>query len=105
MALFGSNLRNDVLVAIARLGDTYISELARLFDRTPTEITRAVASLERDGIVASRRMGQTRIIRLEPRYIASDELYALLLRLSELPKYRGLWSKLRRRPRAIGKSL
>jgi len=105
MALFGSELRTDILIAIGRLGNTYISELARLLDRTPTEITRAVSSLESAGIVASRRMGQTRVISLEPRYLASDELYALLLRLSELPKYKGLWSQLRRRPRAIGKPL
>ena len=103
--LFGSGNRTDVLVAVARLGESYPAELAGLFGLRPTEAVRAVASLERVGVVGSKLVGRTRIVRLEPRYWARAELYALLLRLSELPRYAGLWSKVRGRPRAIGKPL
>jgi DNA-binding transcriptional ArsR family regulator len=103
-ALFGSQVRNDVLIAIGRLGETYPAQLAAVLGLRPTEITRAVASLERCGAIASKRMGRTRIVRLEPRYWAKDELYALLLRLSELPRYRNRWATVRGRPRAIGKA-
>lgn len=102
--LFGSQLRTDTLVAIARLGLTYPSEVARILERRPVEVQRAVASLERTGTVVSRRLGNTRLVELNPRYPARDELYALLLRLSENPIYGKRWS-IRRRPRAIGKSL
>jgi DNA-binding transcriptional ArsR family regulator len=103
--LFGSNSRTDVLVAVGRLGETYVAELGRLLGLRPTEVVRALSSLERSGVVATKRLGNTRVVRLEPRYRAKDELYALLLRLGESPRYAGLWSKVRGRPRAIGKPL
>ncbi len=57
------------------------------------------------GVVVSNRMGNTRIVELNPTFPAKDELYALLLRMSEMPIYANLWPKIRRRPRAMGKSL
>jgi DNA-binding IclR family transcriptional regulator len=103
--LFGSRVRTDVLVAIARLRDSYISEISRVLDLQPTEVRRAVSSLERAGAVGSRLVGRARIVQLEPRYWGAGELYALLLRLSELPRLRERWVSVRRRPRAIGKPL
>lgn len=104
-ALFGSGVRTDVLVAVGRLGETYPAQLAQVLGRRPTEVVRALTSLERSGVVATKLIGRTRIVRLEPRYWAREELSALLLRLSELPRYAGLWAKIRGRPRAIGKAL
>ena len=104
-SLFGSGLRTDVLVAIARLGETYAAELARLWDRRPLEIQRAVASLERAGVVTTRLLGRTRIVELNPRLPEYDELYQLLLRMSERPRFSARWSRERRRPRAMGKPL
>ena len=102
--LFGSQLRTDTLVAIARLGDTYISELAAVLGRRPIEVRRAVASLEAAGAVATRRRGTVRLIGLDPRFQARRELYALLLRMSESPHYENRWA-IRRRPRAMAKPL
>jgi DNA-binding transcriptional ArsR family regulator len=102
--LFGSQVRTDTLVAIGRLGETYALELATVLKRQPTEVRRAIVSLEDAGVVATRLRGRTRIITLNPRFPAKDELYALLLEMSEWPKYRGLW-EIRRRPRATGKRL
>ena len=104
-ALFGSRLRTDTLVAIGRLDRTYPSQLADMLGRRVNEIQRAVASLERAGVVVTTRIGRTRLVELNPRYWAKTELYALLLRLSELPFYQNRWSKIRSRPRAIGKPL
>jgi DNA-binding MarR family transcriptional regulator len=105
MTLFGSKMRTDVLVAIARLDLTYPSELARVLRLRLIEVQRAVASLERSGVIVSRRVGSTRTITLNRQFRAADELYALLLQLSEDPIYRERWGKVRRRPRAMGKRL
>lgn len=104
-ALFGSGLRTEALVAIGRLSRTYPSEIARVLGRRLNEVQRAVASLERAGAVVSKRVGGTRIVELNPRFRARDELYKLLLRMSESPAYEKYWAKLRRRPRGIGKPL
>jgi DNA-binding transcriptional ArsR family regulator len=101
--LFGSAIRMDTLVTIGRLKRTYLSEIARIVSRRIIEIQRAVISLEKAGVVVSNRVGNTRIVELNPTFWAKDELYALLLRISEMPAYANLWSKIRRRPRAMGK--
>ena len=103
--LFGSAVRTDTLVTIGRLSRTYISEIARVLGRRAIEIQRAVASLERAGVVVSTRIGNTRVVELNPTFPAKDELYALLLRMSEMPTYVNHWPKIRRRPRAMGKHL
>ncbi|HZY98200.1 MAG TPA: hypothetical protein VFE36_01370 [Candidatus Baltobacteraceae bacterium] len=50
-------------------------------------------------------MGNTRTLSLNRRFPAADELYSLLLKLSEDPWYEDRWAGARRRPRAIGKQL
>jgi DNA-binding FadR family transcriptional regulator len=102
--LFGSVGRTDTLVAVARLGETYPRELAALLGRELTEIRRAIASLEEAGVVATRMRGRTRLAVLNPRFPAKNALYALLLEMSEWPKYKRIW-EVRRRPRASGKPL
>ena len=97
--LFGSQTRTDTLVAIGRLGETYVLELARVLGRQPTDVRRALVSLERAGAIATRRMGRTRVVQLEPRFWAANELHALLLRLSEMPRHRHRWGTVRGRPR------
>ena len=102
--LFGSQLRTDALIAVCRLGTTFVSELARLFNRRPTEIRRAVESLELAGVVQTRRMGTIRTIELSRRFPEYDKLADLLLKMSERPLYAQRWRAMRRRPRAIGKA-
>ena len=102
--LFGSRLRTDTLVAVGRLGTTYGSEMASLLRKRPVEIQRALRSLERAGLVVTRRVGTVRLAELDRRYPEYAELVSLLLKLSERPLYRDLWARAARRPRAIGKS-
>jgi DNA-binding MarR family transcriptional regulator len=101
--LFGSAARSDTLITIGRLQRTYASEIARLLGRRVIDIQRAVASLEQAGVIVSYRMGNTRIVELNPMFPAKDELYALLLRMSEMPAYVHRWRTVRRRPRGMGK--
>lgn len=103
--LFGSRLRTESLIAIARLNRTYPSEIAKVLGRRLNEVQRVLASLERSGVVVSRKVGRTRIVELNPRYRARDELYPLLLRLSEDPALEQKWSRIRLRPRGMGKPL
>jgi hypothetical protein len=102
--IFGSQLRTDTLVAIGRLGTTYVAELARLFKRRPIEIRRAVESLELGGVVQTRRVGTVRLVELNRRLPEYETLADLLLKMSERPLYLRRWKAMRRRPRAIGKA-
>lgn len=102
--LFGSQLRTDALVAINRLGTTYVSELARILERRPIEVQRALESLEKSGVVQTRRVGTVRIAEMNRQFPEYDELANLLMRISERPLYARRWQNVRRRPRAIGKA-
>lgn len=104
-SLFGSKVRTDALVAIGRLGTTYVSEIARVLGRRPIEVQRAIAALEMAGVVQTRRLGNLRIVELSRRFPECEQLAALLLKMSERPLYAQRWKALRRRPRAMGKSL
>jgi DNA-binding transcriptional ArsR family regulator len=102
--LFGPSTRTAVLVAIRLLEETYPSELAQLLGVRPYTVQSILASLERESIVASRLMGRTRIVSLNPRYFAHAELSALLWKLGQHDL--NLQAKLaarRRRPRRAGK--
>jgi hypothetical protein len=103
--IFGSQIRMDAVVAIGRLGATYVSELATLFGKRVIEMQRAVASLELAGVVQTRRLGSVRIVELNRRFPEYEQLASLLLKMSERPLYAQRWKGLRRRPRAMGKAI
>lgn len=86
--------------------ESYPRELARLLDLRLFSVQRALASLERDGLVSARLRGRTRVYRLEPRYFAKDELAAYLDRLAaNETELDGRIRRIRRRPRRTGKRL
>ena len=77
-----------------------------MLESSPSEISKAVVSLESAGVVVSSLIGGTRIIALNKRWFAASELRTLLERLSEgEPELSLLVSRKRTRPRRIGKSL
>jgi DNA-binding IclR family transcriptional regulator len=80
---FGAQARTRVLLALTLLGDSYPRELSRLLQLPLSGVQRALQSLERDGLVAGRSAGRTRLFRLEPRYFAFEKLDAFLRRLAE----------------------
>lgn len=103
---FGGQARTRVLLALRLLGESYPRELARLIGIPLSGVQAAVRGLERDGLVASRVAGRTRLLRLNPRYFALAPLQVYLLALAEAD--RGLSARaasLRRRPRRGGKPL
>jgi DNA-binding transcriptional ArsR family regulator len=103
--LFGSKVRTDVLVTLARLSSSYVSEIARLLGIRPVEAQRALASLELSGVVQTRRVGTIRTAELNKQFPEYKELLQLLLATGDRPDFGRLWKAVRRRPRAIGKAL
>ncbi|MGE0639971.1 MAG: winged helix-turn-helix domain-containing protein [Thermoanaerobaculia bacterium] len=101
---FGGRTRTRVLVALSLLETSFPRELARLLAAPVSSVRQALASLERDGLVAGRLVGKTRLVRLDPGYFARRELEAYLARLAATEsELRTAVSRLRRRPRAAGK--
>jgi len=102
--LFGSRARTRVLLSIRLLRESHARELARLNDLSLSGVQKALASLERDGLVAGRLAGRTRLYRLSPRAFARRELERYLDRLldSDETLHRRA-AELRRRPRRAGK--
>ncbi len=101
---FGGRTRTRVLVALSLLETSFPRELARLLAAPVSGVRQALASLERDGLVAGRLVGKTRLVRLDPGYFARRELASYLARLADAePELRSGVSRLRRRPRATGK--
>ena len=103
---FGGQARTRVLLALRLLDDSYARELARVLGLPVSGVQQAIRGLERDGLVAARSVGRTRLIRINPRYFAREELLRYLLRLADADDdLQGRVAALRRRPRRTGKPL
>lgn len=103
---FGGTARTRVLVALQLLEESYPRELARVLGTSLSGVQAALRGLERDGLVAGRSVGRTRVFRFEPRYFARLELRAYLARLSaNEPALAREVRALRRRPRRTGKPM
>lgn len=103
---FGGGARTEVLVALRLLDESYSRELARLLGRSLYGVQMALRGLEREGLIAARSAGRTRVYRLNPRYFARTELAQYLARLAEPERdLQQRIATLRRRPRRSGKPL
>jgi hypothetical protein len=104
--LFGSRRRTEVLILTALLGETYPTELARLLGAPLFSVQTIVDALDREGILATRLVGRSRQVSLDPRYYCFKELKSLLLRLSEgEPALQHAATSRRSRPRRAGKPI
>ena len=63
---FGGQARTRVLMALRLLDESYPRELARVLDLPVSGVQMAVRGLERDGLLAARPAGRTRLVRLSP---------------------------------------
>lgn len=98
--LFGSRRRTEILVLLALLESSYPSEMTRLLEAPLYSVQTILQDLEGQGVVASRRQGRTRVVELDPRYFAFEELRELLLRLAEAePELQRAAESRRSRPR------
>ena len=104
-APFGSVTRTRTLVLLQLLGSSYARELARLLGVSVSVVQKALASLERDDLVAAQSVGRTRVYRLNPRSFARRELELYLRRLVEAFPDLDAAAGFRRRPRKSGKPL
>jgi DNA-binding transcriptional ArsR family regulator len=101
---FGGQTRTRTLLALRLVEESYPRELARLLEVPLNGVQSALRGLERDGLVATRVAGRTRLIRLNPRYFAREELQRYLLKLTEPERdLQSRIAELRRRPRRAGK--
>ena len=101
---FGSVARTRVLLALHLLSESYARELSRLIGMSLAGVQDALRSLERDGLVAARTVGRSRVYQIEPRYFAKTDLEKFLARLIEgEPELRATIASSRRRPRRTGK--
>ena len=104
--LFGSRRRTEVLILIALIGESYPTEVARLLGAPLYSIQTIVDALDKEGIVATRLIGNQRRVTLDPGYFAYRQLETLLLRLAEAePRLLGAAASRRSRPRRAGKPL
>ena len=104
-APFGST-RTRVLVLLFLVGSSYPRELSRLLRQSLSVVQKALAGLEREGLIAAQTMGRMRLFRVNPRYFARTELEALLARLADVnSELRARAATVRRRPRRTGKPL
>jgi DNA-binding transcriptional ArsR family regulator len=103
---FGGQARTRVLLALRLLDESYPRELARVLELPVNGVQMALRGLERDGLIAGRVAGRVRLVRLNPRYFARDELQRYLLKLTVAERrLQDRVAELRRRPRAAGKRL
>ena len=76
--LFGSALREKILLYLAECGEAYSSELARNFQANLFAVQSQLRRLEDAGILVSRSIGKTRVYSFNPRYFLLKELTSLL---------------------------
>ncbi len=103
--LFGSELREKLLLYLEECGEAYSLELAKNFGSSLFAVQNQLKRLEEAGILVSRAVGRTRMYSINPRYFLKSELIALLKKnLEALPEkeVRELYRP-RRRPRRSGK--
>lgn len=105
--LFGSDLREKILLYLAECGEGYSLELAKNFKASLFAVQNQMKRLEEAGILVSRSVGRTRMYGINPRYFLRDELIALLKKdIEALPQAEiQAYYRPRRRPRRAGKPL
>ena len=104
--IFGSPIRTRLLITISVVGQTYPTELARLLKAPLVSVQRIVDSLEREGLVATRKRGKERVVTLNPESVIARELKDMLQKLAKAyPDYTRALTSVRSRPRRRGKTL
>jgi len=91
---------------IGLLEQTYPVQAAKLLGEPLLSVQRVAADFERDGILASRLMGRTRVYELNKRYQHYATLHDLLARMGQADtELVDAVSATRQRPRRAGKAV
>jgi DNA-binding transcriptional ArsR family regulator len=105
-SLFGSPLRDRILVLLEVKKSTHLREIARTFAFSVPTVQRALKQLEFDGLVIARLVGRSRLLELNPHFFAYNELRGLLHATAlKRPELYGPAEQIRSRPRRSGKPL
>lgn len=103
-SLFGSRLRERILKLLVLIEPAYPRQIATLLGAHLVSVQNATASLQNSGIIATRRLGTTRLVELDPRWYAAAELRTLLERMASADRQlRDIAATVRQRPRGAGK--
>lgn len=103
--LFGSEPRTRVLLAVALLENSYPRELARALTVPLPTVQRVLADFEREGVLASRMLGQNRLYSLNRHQHGSSDLEAFLKKFALGTDVPEALQSIRRRPRRAGKEI
>ena len=104
--LFGSRARERILKLLGLLERSYPRELAAVLGEDLSVVQRTADDLERDGVLASRLMGRTRIFELNRTYQHYAPLRDLLVRMGQSdPEIVEAARRVRQRPRRAGKEI
>ena len=104
--LFGSRTRERLLKLLGLFERSYPRRLAAVLDEDLSVVQRAMNDLERDGILASRLMGRTRLFELNRTYQHYAPVRELLERMGQSdPDIVEAAQRIRQRPRRASKEL
>lgn len=104
--IFGTKTRTNILLLLTLLEESHASELARILNVRLFTVQNSLDTLEQVGMVSGVVSGRERRVRLNPRFLARDELKALLdkLALNDSDLLDRV-EQVRRRPRRAGKAI
>ena len=106
LSVFGTRKQTQLLLLLYLLKESFPRELARLLGLSVSTVQNTLEGLERDGTVATRKLGVERRVQLNPRCFAIRELEALLDKLASAePELLKAAESVRRRPRRRDKPL
>jgi DNA-binding transcriptional ArsR family regulator len=105
--LFGNIIIEKILIFLFVYGEGYPLGIARVFGVPVNRIQQQLKRLENGGIIASRLVGNVRLYTFNPRFPFLKELKELVAKAYEFvpEKEKGIYYRMRKRPRRAGKPL
>lgn len=104
--LFGSKNATQILMVIEAFQTTHASEISLCTGISKRVVGHHLDKFELNGVVSRQTVGQNRIVSINSRFIAKEELSRLLKKLAQHnPGFLESISELRRRPRRKGKEI
>ncbi len=104
-ALFGSPLKEKILLYLEECGEAYSLEISKNFGASLFAVQSQFRRLEEEGVLVSRTSGKTRLYSLNTRYFLRRELSALLQKTFQSVPAEEVrrFYRPRKRPRQAGK--
>jgi DNA-binding transcriptional ArsR family regulator len=106
-SIFGSEIKGKILLFLYTNGESYPTEIARIFDVYLNRVQNHLMNMEREGLLYSKLKGKIRLFGINPRYPLKKELAAILEKSLEFisKEEKSKYYFLRQRPRRMRKPL